>query len=105
MSYEQEVDDELASLSDYYMSNEYLYWTTLTQLRLVVLTLLTTELREFIGNEFIENKPTALSTIEEDSCTYKDKCVIITETMQQINQTIETVLAACELDIDGTVVH
>ena len=100
MNYEQEVDDELASLSDYYMSNEYLYWTTLTQLRLVVLTLLTTELREFI-----ENKPTALSTIEEGSCTYKDKCVIITETMQQINQTIETVLAACELDMDGTVVH
>lgn len=100
MSYEQEVDDELASLSDYYMSNEYLYWTTLTQLRLVVLTLLTTELRQFI-----ENKPTALSTIKEGSCTYKDKCVIITETMQQINQTIETVLAACELDMDGTVVH
>ena len=100
MNYEQEVDDELASLSDYYMSNEYLYWTTLTQLRLVVLTLLTTELREFI-----ENKPTTLSTIEEGSCTYEDKCVIITETMQQINQTIETVLAACELDMDGTVIH
>ena len=100
MNYEQEIDDELASLSDHYMSNEYLYWTTLTQLRLVVLTLLTTELREFI-----ENKPTALSSIEEDSCTYKDKCVIITETMQQINQTIETVLAACELDMDGTVIH
>lgn len=98
---EQELsDDELASPSDYYMSNEYLYWTTLTQLRMVVLTLLTTELREFI-----ENKPTALSTIEEASCTYKDKCVIITETMQQINQTIETVLAACELDMDGTVIH
>lgn len=98
---EQEMsDDELASLSDYYMSNEYLYWTTLTQLRMVVITLLTTELRQFI-----ENKPTALSTIEEDSCTCKDKCVIITETMQQINQTIETVLAACELDMDGTVVH
>jgi len=100
MNHEQEVDDELANLSDYYMSNEYLYWTTLTQLRLVVLTLLTTELREFI-----ENKPTALSTIEEGSCAYKDKCVIITETMQQINQTIETVLAACELDMDGTVIH
>ena len=100
MNYEQEVDDELANLSDYYMSNEYLYWTTLTQLRLVVLTLLTTELREFI-----ENKPTALSTIKEYSCTYEDKCVIITETMQQINQTIETVLAACELDMDGTVIH
>ena len=85
---------------DYYMSNEYLYWTTLTQLRLMVLTLLTTELREFI-----ENKTTSLSTIEEDSCTYKYKCVIITETMQQINQTIETVLAACELDMDGTVIH
>lgn len=100
MSYEQEIDENLASLSDYYMSNEYLYWTALTQIRLVVLTLLTTELREVI-----ENKPTALSTIEEDSCTYKDKCVIITETMQQINQAIETVLAACELDRDGTVVH
>ena len=100
MNHEQEVDDELANFSDYYMSNEYLYWTTLTQLRLVVLTLLTTELREFI-----ENKPTALSTIKEYSCTYEDKCVIITETMQQINQTIETVLAACELDMDGTVVH
>ena len=100
MKHEQEVDDELANLSDYYMSNEYLYWTTLTQLRLVVLTLLTTELREFI-----ENKPTALSTIKEYSCTYEDKCVIITETMQQINQTIETVLAACELDMDGTVIH
>ena len=85
---------------DYYMSNEYLYWTTLTQLRMVVLTLLTTELREFI-----ENKPTALSSIKEYSCVYEDKCVIITETMQQINQTIETVLAACELDMDGTVVH
>ena len=100
MNHEQEVDDELANLSDYYMSNEYLYWTTLTQLRLVVLTLLTTELREFI-----ENKPTNLSTIKEYSCTYEDKCVIITETMQQINQTIETVLAACELDMDGTVIH
>ena len=100
MNYEQEVDDELVNLSDYYMSNEYLYWTTLTQLRLVVLTLLTTELREFI-----ENKPTALSTIEEGSCIYEEKCVIITETMQQINQTIETVLAACELDMDGTVIH
>jgi hypothetical protein len=105
MSYEQEEDENLASLSDYYMSNEYLYWTTLTQLRMVVLTLLTTELREFIGKEFIENKPTALSTIEEGGCIYKYKCVIITETMQQINQTIETVLAACELDMDGTVVH
>lgn len=100
MNHEQEVDDELANLSDYYMSNEYLYWTTLTQLRLLVLTLLTTELREFI-----ENKPTALSSIKEYSCVYEDKCVIITETMQQINQTIETVLAACELDMDGTVVH
>ena len=100
MNHEQEVDDELANLSDYYMSNEYLYWTALTQLRLVVLTLLTTELREFI-----ENKPTTLSTIKEYSCTYEDKCVIITETMQQINQTIETVLAACELDMDGTVIH
>ena len=100
MNHEQEVDDELANLSDYYMSNEYLYWTTLTQLRLVVLTLLTTELREFI-----ENKPITLSSIEEYSCTYRDKCVIITETMQQINQTIETVLAACELDMDGTVIH
>lgn len=93
-------DDEVASLSDCYMSNEYLYWTTLTQLRVVVITLLTTELREFI-----ENKPIALSTIEEDSCTYKDKCVFFTETMQQINQAISTVLAACELDMDGTVVH
>ena len=92
-------EDDDKSL-DYYMSNEYLYWTTLTQLRMVVLTLLTTELREFI-----ENKPTALSSIKEYSCVYEDKCVIITETMQQINQTIETVLAACELDMDGTVVH
>ena len=100
MNHEQEVDDDLANLSDYYMSNEYLYWTTLTQLRLVVLTLLTTELREFI-----DNKPTSLSSIKDYSCVYEDKCVIITETMQQINQTIETVLAACELDMDGTVVH
>ena len=71
---------------------------------MVVLTLLTTELREFIGNEFIENKPTALSTIEEDGCVYKDKCVIITETLQQINQAISTVLAACEID-EETVIH
>lgn len=80
------------------MSNEALYWTTLQQLRMLILTMLTTDLREFVEN------PSKESSIEEDGCVYKDKCVIITETLQQINQAISTVLAACEIE-EETVIH
>ena len=80
------------------MSNEALYWVTLQQLRMLILTVLTTDLREFVEN------PSKESTIEEGGCVYKDKCVIITETLQQINQAISTVLAACEID-EETVIH
>ena len=65
---------------------------------MLILTMLTTYLREFVENHSEE------SSIEEDGCVYKDKCVIITETLQQINQAISTVFAACEID-DETVIH
>ena len=80
------------------MSNEALYWTTLQQLRMLLLTMLTTDLLEFVED------PSKESSIEEDGCVYKDKCFIITETLQQINQAISTVLAACEID-EETVIH